>query len=161
MMRLKDQDFLSGVMFLLFGVAALATIYFYDKLSMGTAQRPGTGVLPAILAWCLVGTGVILMAKTVVVTSVPLSGWAWRPLIAVTVATMAFGELIDDLGLVLTMMLSLTICAAGTAETKWMEYSIFLAIMIFGGVATFIWLLGMPIPIWPPKMPSFLSFVLR
>lgn len=160
-MRLKDQDFLSGVMFLLFGVAGLATIYFYDKLSMGTAQRPGTGVLPAILAWCLVGTGLILMAKTVVVTSTPLSGWAWRPLIAVTLATMAFGELIDDLGLVLTMIVSLTLCAAGTAETKWMEYAIFLAIMIFGGVATFIWLLGMPIPIWPPKMPTFLSFVLR
>lgn len=160
-MRLKDQDFLSGVMFLLFGAAALVTIYFYDKLSMGTAQRPGTGVLPAILAWCLIGTGAFLMAKTVVATSAPLSGWAWRPLIAVTVATMAFGELIDDLGLVLTMVLSLTLCAAGTAETKWFEYTIFLAIMIAGGVGTFIWLLGMPIPIWPPRMPTFLFFILR
>lgn len=160
-MRLKDQDFLSGVMFLLFGVAALATIYFYDKLSMGTAQRPGTGVLPAILAWCLIGTGVLLMVKTVVATSAPLSGWAWRPLIAVTAAVVAFGLLIDDLGLVLTMIIALTLCAVGTAETKWLEYSVFLIIMIVGGVGTFIWLLGMPIPMWPPRMPSFLSFILR
>ena len=160
-MRLKDQDFLSGVMFLLFGAAALITIYFYDKLSMGTAQRPGTGVLPAILAWCLIGTGVVLMGKTVVATSEPLAGWAWRPLLAVTAATIAFGLFIDDLGLILTMIISLTLCAAGTPETKWFEYTVFLAIMIAGGVGTFIWLLGMPIPIWPTRIPSFLSFILR
>ena len=42
------------------GVAAL---WIGADYAMGTAQRPGTGVLPRILAWCLVGTGGLLWIK--------------------------------------------------------------------------------------------------
>ena len=101
------------------------------------------------------------MGKVVVSTGQQLAGWAWRPLLAVTAATVAFGSLIDELGLVLTMVIALSLCALGTLESKWYEFSVFLAVMIAGGVGTFIWLLGMPIPIWPTKMPTFLAFVLR
>jgi heme A synthase len=54
------------------------------------------------------------------------------------------------------MVVSLTLCAWGTPETRWGEYFVFLLIMLAIGIGTFIWLLGMPIPILPVKMPDFL-----
>lgn len=161
MNKAKDQDFGSGLLFILIGVASLLTIYYYDRLPMGTPQRPGTGVLPSILSWCLVGTGALLIVKTFFSPGERMEKWSWRPLLAVTAATIVFGLIIDDLGLVITMIIALTICALGTLETRWLEFSIFLVIMIAGSWALFIWLLGMPIPVWPVKAPTFLAPIIR
>lgn len=158
-MRVRTgQDFAAGLMFLLVGAGA---IWISADYPMGTAQRPGTGVLPHILAWCLVGTGAILIVKALLVGDVSVGGWAWRPFIMVTLATVAFGMLIDSAGLIVAMVASLTFCALGTPETRWLEFIMFLAIMIAIGVGTFVWLLGMPIPIWPVRVPDFLQFILH
>ncbi|MGE0766732.1 MAG: hypothetical protein AB7L90_09735 [Hyphomicrobiaceae bacterium] len=203
-MRVRaGQDFATGIMFALIGAAAL---YIGADYPMGIPQRPGTGVLPRILAWCLVITGFVLVLQSLVldmsvvrralptllgsvglgavmffggpavgineawcvlpvlvgfiaVMEILIPGTAWRQLAAVTLATVAFGMTVDELGLVVAMVLSLTICALGTAETQWREYIVFLAIMLALGVGTFIWLLGMPIPIWPVKVPGWLPFL--
>ncbi len=162
-MRVKwGQDLVTGLLFIGIGIGSLLTIYFYDKLSMGTAQRPGTGVLPLILSWCMIGTGVILGFKAITVTDEPISEWAIRPLVFVTLGTVAFGLLINDWGLILTMIISMTLCALGSLETRWREFTAFMGIMIALGWSMFIWLLGMPVPTWPVKwVPSFLSFILR
>jgi putative tricarboxylic transport membrane protein len=193
------------MLFALFGAAAL---YIGADYSMGSAQRPGTGVLPHILSWCLVVTGLVLILQgvlaeskvvrsalpTIVISAlasavlffggpaigisegwaalpiiigclvmmeVLLPGTAWRPLAAVSLATVVFGIVLDDLGLVITMILTLTICAAGTPETRWREYFLFLALMLVLGVGTFIVLLGMPIPTWPVRVPNWLFFLQR
>jgi putative tricarboxylic transport membrane protein len=159
-MRIKwGQDLATGLMFLAFGLGALWTIYFYDKLSMGTAQRPGTGVLPVILAWCLMGTGVLLAVKSVLGEDELLSRWAWRPLFLVTLAVVSFGLFVDDLGLIPTMLIAMTLCACASLETRWQEFAIFSAVMVLIGWGTFIWLLGMPVPALPTKVPSFLTSI--
>ena len=157
-MHIKDQDLTTGLLFILIGAAALWIGWDYPR---GSPQRPGTGVLPAILSWCLIGTGGVLLAKAAFVRGELIIGWAWRPLIAVTAASVALGVLIDDLGLVLTMIISMTLCALGTPETRWQEYVIFLAIMIALGWGMFIYLLGMPIPTWPVRFPPELDFIFR
>lgn len=158
-MRIRfGQDMATALLFIVVGIAALIIGWDYPR---GTPQRPGTGVLPAILSWCLVGTGGALVVKSVLAGDIEMGAWAWRPLIAVTAATIAFGLLVDDLGLVLTMIVSLTLCAIGTTETRWREYLIFLAIMIALGWGTFIWLLGMPIPTWPTKLQSYFNLIFR
>ena len=152
------QDFAAGMMFALVGLGAL---YIGADYPMGTPQRPGTGVLPYILSWCLVASGGILIVKALLSGDTRVGAWAWRPIIAVTLATLSFGLLVDSAGLVIAMVVSLTLCAIGTPETRWVEYGVFLLIMLGIGVGTFVWLLGMPIPVWPVKMPDFLSFILR
>ena len=63
-MRIRSsQDFATGLLFIVVGLAAL---WIGADYPMGTAQRPGTGVLPRILAWCLIGTGALLWLKAVV-----------------------------------------------------------------------------------------------
>ena len=145
-MRIKSQDFASGLLFVVVGAAAL---WISADYPMGTPQRPGTGVLPVILAWCLIGTGAVLWLKAALTDSPRLTSWAWRPAIMITLAIVAFALAVDRLGLVVTMIVSMTLAALGTPETRWREYLPFAVIMVAIGVSVFIYGLGMPIPILP------------
>jgi hypothetical protein len=154
-MRIKgSQDFAAGIMFFAFGAIALYVGWDYP---MGEAHRPGTGVLPHILSWFLMVMGAILIAKGVTTEDEGMGTWTWRPFICTVLAVVAFGLFIDDLGLIVTMILSLTICALGTPETRWREFIVFLALMIAIGVGMFVWALGMPIPTWPVRVPAWLT----
>ena len=54
MNRFLSKDFLSGLMFIGFGLIAL---YFGQKLALGTPVRMGPGYLPTALSWILAGIG--------------------------------------------------------------------------------------------------------
>jgi hypothetical protein len=48
---------------------------------------------------CLIATGGLLWLKATLVKGPPLTGWAWRPVIMITLATIAFALLVDQYGL--------------------------------------------------------------
>ena len=155
-MRIKGgQDFATGLLFIAVGLAAF---WIGADYPMGTAQRPGTGVLPRILSWCLIGTGALLWLKAVLTDGPGLTRWAWRPVIMITLATVAFALLVDRLGLVVAMLVSMTLAALGTPETRWREYTLFALFMVVIGVGMFIYGLRMPIPILPKNLPGALSW---
>jgi hypothetical protein len=146
-MRVKSmQDLATGLLFLLIGVGAF---YIGSTYSMGVAQRPGTGVLPRILAFCMMGTGTLLLIKSVLTEGPRLEGFAWRPLAMVTLAAVAFSLLIDRAGLIVTMVVSLTIAALGTPETRWREFALFIVMMVVMALGIFIYGLGMPLKVLP------------
>lgn len=150
-MRIKGaQDFAAGLLFITVGLVAL---WIGADYPLGTLQRPGTGVLPRILSWCLVGTGGLLWVKAVLADGPALTRWAWRPLLMITLATVAFALLVDRAGLVVAMLVSMTLAALGTPETRWREYALFSILMLVIGVGMFIYGLGMPIPIFPRELP--------
>ena len=149
------QDVATAVLFIGVGLAAL---WIGADFPMGTAQRPGTGVLPRILAWCLIGTGALLWLKALLSEGPKLTSWAWRPVIMITLATVAFALLIDRFGLVAAMLVSMTLAALGTPETRWREYTAFALVMVAIAVGMFIYGLRMPIPIWPKDLPGALSW---
>jgi putative tricarboxylic transport membrane protein len=146
-MRIRNaQDFLAGLLFIVIGAGAL---WISADYHMGTAQRPGTGVLPQILAWCLIGTGGLLWIKAFLSDGPRLGGWALRPLIMITLAIIAFSFLVDRYGLIAAMLSAMTLAALGTPQTRWGEYIIFAGIMVAIGVGLFIWGLGMPVRALP------------
>jgi putative tricarboxylic transport membrane protein len=145
--RLKSgQDLATGLLFAAVGVLGLLIGRDYP---MGTPVRLGTGVFPMILCWCLVATGAIVILKGVLTDGPRLTPWAWRPVIMITLATVAFALLIDRAGLVAAMLVSMTLAALGTHETRWREYIAFCVIMLAIGISLFIWGLGMPIRVLP------------
>jgi len=161
-MRVRfGQDLATGLLFLFIGIGAILTIYFYDHMSMGTPNRPGTGVLPLALSWCLIGTGTLLAIKSLLSGDSEITGINWRPLILVTAGVTVFGLAIDLLGLFLTMTLSMSICAAAMTETRWGEYAVFLAIMIVSSWAMFVCFLGMPINACPAAVPCDLCWIVK
>ncbi|MFM9850096.1 MAG: tripartite tricarboxylate transporter TctB family protein [Hyphomicrobiaceae bacterium] len=146
-MRIRSgQDFVTGLLFIVVGIGA---IWIGADYAMGTAQRPGTGVLPRILAWCLIGCGGLLWIKAFLSDGPDMGAWAWRPLIMITLALIAFSVLIDRAGLVVAMLVSMTLAAFGTPQTRWIEYAIFAIIMLVIGVGMFVYGLGMPVRALP------------
>jgi hypothetical protein len=97
----------------------------------------------------LIGTGALLWIKAAITDGPRLTGWAWRPAIMITLATVAFALLVDRFGLVVAMLVSMTLAALGTPETRWREYALFALLMIAIGIGVFIYGLGMPISILP------------
>ena len=146
-MRIKSsKDFTTGLLFLAIGIGAY---YIGSTYNMGSAQRPGTGVLPRILAWCLIGSGLLLAIQAMLQEGPKLEAWAWRPLIMITAATIAFALLVDQAGLVIAMIVSMTLAALGTHETRWREFAMFMVLMLALGLGIFIFGLGMPIKVLP------------
>ena len=146
-MRIRStQDLATGLLFVAVGLAAY---WIGADYNMGSAQRPGTGVLPRILSVCLMGSGILLWIKALVADGPGLGHWAWRPMIMVTLATIAFALLIDPAGIVVAMVVSMTLAALGTPETRWREFVVFSLIMLAMGLGMFIYGLGMPIKVLP------------
>lgn len=145
--RIKSsQDLATGLLFLIVGIGAF---YIGSTYNMGTPQRPGTGVLPRILAYCLIGTGLLMGIKAVLVEGEALQRFTWRPLVMVTVAVIAFSLLIDRAGLVAAMVVSMPLAALGTPETRWREFALFMVVMLAIGLGVFIYGLGMPLKVLP------------
>jgi|SRR5436190_22847937 hypothetical protein len=146
-MRIKgSQDLATAILFVAVGLSAF---FIGADYPMGTPQRLGTGVLPRILAWCLMGTGILLLIKAILAEGASLTGWAWRPMVMVTLAVAAFALLVDRAGLMVAMLVSMTLVALGTPETRWREFAAFSVLMLFVGAGVFVWGLGMPISILP------------
>jgi len=142
----SSKDFATGLLFLAIGIGAY---YIGSTYNMGTPQRPGTGVLPRILAWCMMGSGLLLVVQAMLQQGPKLDAWAWRPLIMVTMATVAFSLLVDRAGLVIAMIVTMTLAALGTHETRWREFAMFMVLMLAIGLGIFIYGLGMPIKVLP------------
>ena len=86
-MRIRGgQDFATGCC-----SSALASSRFGSAPTIRWVRRtPRHRVLPRILAWCLIATGGLLWIKALLADGPGLTRWAWRPVIMVTLATIAF-----------------------------------------------------------------------
>jgi len=145
--RLKSgQDLVTGILFALVGGFG---IWIGRDYPMGTPVRLGTGVFPMLLCWGLVGIGAILVVQALLTNGEKLTRWDWRPLIMIGLATIAFSLLIEPAGLVAAMVVSMTLAALGTHETRWLEFAMFSVIMVVVGLGLFIWGLNMPIKVFP------------
>lgn len=142
----SGQDLLCGAMFALIGAGALWVGRDYP---MGTLLRLGSGVFPWLLSWGLIGVGAIVFVKGLLTDGPRLTGWAWRPVILITLAAICFALLIEPAGLVVSMAVLMGLGALAGDGHRLRELSIFLAIMLVLGVGIFIWGLGMPIKVFP------------
>lgn len=142
----SGQDLLCGAMFALIGAGALWVGRDYP---MGTPLRLGSGVFPWLLSWGLIGVGGIVFVKGLLTDGPRLTGWAWRPVILITVAAISFAVLIEPAGLVASMLVLMAFGALAGDGHRRRELSIFFAVMLLLGVGIFIWGLGMPIKVFP------------
>ena len=142
----SGQDLLCGAMFALIGALALWVGRAYP---MGTPLRLGSGVFPWLLSWGLIGVGGIVVVKGLLTDGPRLTGWAWRPVILITLAATSFALLIEPAGLLVSMLVLMGLGALAGEGHRWRELSIFFAVMLLLGVGIFIWGLGMPIKAFP------------
>jgi hypothetical protein len=121
---------------------------------IGTALRMGTGYVPRLLCWILLGLGTVVLVQGLraAQTERPLSSAdmsAWRPVIFVTASLVIFGLSIEHLGLVLSILLLIGVGSMAARELRPIETIVAALVLIALSWGIFILGLGLTIPVWP------------
>jgi len=116
--RFLSKDFLSGLMFIGFGLIAL---YFGQKLALGTTVRMGPGYVPRMLSLILIGLGILVCVVGLVAGSEPVEKPKWKPIVMVTIGIICFALLFERAGLIPAMVVLILIASLGGEEFKLKE----------------------------------------
>ncbi len=147
---LARKDVLAG---LLFSAVALLGLWLSRDYPIGTALRMGTGYVPRLLCWILLGLGVVVLVQGLREAQagrvLAAGGSAWRPLVFVTAGLVIFGLTIERLGLVVSIFLLIGVGAVAARELKPVETLAAALALIVLSWAVFILGLGLTIPVWP------------
>ncbi|MGH8692193.1 MAG: tripartite tricarboxylate transporter TctB family protein [Burkholderiales bacterium] len=148
-MRVLNKDFLAGLIFLAFGLAA---IHIADNdYPMGTAMRMGPGNFPVMLGGILGLFGVYLAARGLGWPEKTPGRvvWEWRPVSCIVAAMLAFGFLMPRLGLVPALVAMFLVAALGGREFRWREVLVLTVLMTAFAVVVFVYVLKLPFQLFP------------
>lgn len=115
MNRLLGKDFLSGVLFIAFGLAAL---WFGRNLPAGTAVRMGPGYVPHMLAYIMLVLGLIIAVVALYAGSEQVETPKWRPITMVTIGIVVFALLFETTGMFPALIALVLIASLGGTEFK-------------------------------------------
>ena len=115
MSRLLGKDFLSGVMFIAFGLTAL---WFGRHLQMGTTVRMGPGYVPHMLAYIMLALGGIIAVVALLTPGEITEAPKWKPITMVTIGIVCFGLLFESTGLIPALIVLILIASLGGDEFK-------------------------------------------
>lgn len=118
MSRFLSKDFLSGLMFIAFGLAAL---YFGQKLALGTTVRMGPGYVPRMLSIILLGLGGLICVVALVTGGEMVERPKWKPITLVTIGIVCFALLFERAGLLPALVVLVLISSLAGEEFKLVE----------------------------------------
>lgn len=146
-MRIKHpKDFWAGMMFIAFGVAAIAIGSSYP---LGTAARMGPGYFPRILGILLIGLGALVALRAFRLQGTPLAKTPWRPLLVILASVVVFGITMQPLGLVIATILLIVISSLASPEFTWKASLISGAVLALFSVLVFVYGLKLQFAVWP------------
>lgn len=148
---LARKDVLAGLLFV--GVGLLG-LWLSRDYPIGTALRMGTGYVPRLLCWTLLGLGGVVLVQGLREAQSPRlssSGQvsAWRPVVFVTASLVIFGLSIERLGLVVSILLLIAVGAVAARGLRPLETLAAAVVLIVLSWGIFILGLGLTIPVWP------------
>jgi uncharacterized membrane protein YidH (DUF202 family) len=136
----NNKDFLAGLIFIIIGLAAL--VISQKNYPMGTSTRMGPSYFPTVLGGIMAALGLCVMVRGLI-KGVKIEGvWGIRPLVLVSLGFVAFGFLIDKLGLAPALFALFFISALGGHQFK--EVLILAIVMTTASWCIFIYGLGLP-----------------
>jgi len=136
-----SKDFWVGVMFLVFGIFAIGAGYSYP---FGSTFRMGPGYFPIILGGILICFGLVLMVKGFKRPERIVWIWSLRAMIVLPIVLVAFGFLIERVGLVPSLVVVVICSAKAGPKFRWGEALLLAMGLTFLMVAIFVWGLGVP-----------------
>ncbi|MGH8851862.1 MAG: tripartite tricarboxylate transporter TctB family protein [Casimicrobiaceae bacterium] len=142
----RPKDFLAGLLFVAFGVAAIVIARTYP---MGTAARMGPGYFPRLLGILLILLGAALSLRALRGQGPPLAGWKWRPVTIVLSSVVAFGMVLTHAGLVLSTIGLIAVASTASHEYRFRESLVSGIVLAVLSVGVFVLGLKLQLPIWP------------
>jgi len=142
--RLLSKDFLSGLMFIVFGLGAL---YLGRNLQIGTPVRMGPGYVPHMLAYIMMALGGIITVVALITPGEQTEAPKWKPITMVTIGIVCFAALFERAGLLPALAVLVFIASLGGEEFKLTEVLGAMAVLAVLCVLVFKIGLGMNISI--------------
>ena len=145
---LTRKNVLAGLFFM---AVAAAALWISRDYPIGTAVRMGTGYIPRLLCWLLLGLGAVVFAQGLLqgVSESAEPGQRRRPLFFIPAALLVFGLTIERLGLALATLLLVAVASLAGREFRPLETLVTAAVLIALVAGIFVWGLGMALPILP------------
>ncbi|QCK86486.1 tripartite tricarboxylate transporter TctB family protein [Phreatobacter aquaticus] len=143
----KRADLWAGAMFIAWGLFALAAGY---DLPLGRAGRLGAGYAPRLLAFVLIGIGVLLAVRSPFTHDEAELTIAWRPLVVIVGSVLAFAALLNSAGLIVAVVASVGLASFASPDNGWRSAVVLGLSLAFFSWALFVKGLGLPIPVWMP-----------
>jgi putative tricarboxylic transport membrane protein len=143
------KDVLSGLMFMAVAVFGLWASRNYP---IGTALRMGTGYVPRLLCWVLLGLGGVIFLQGLRAADERgafAGATNLRALIFVPASLLVFAYTINRFGIVVATVLLVGVGSLAGRGMRLYEVAGAAVVLVFLTLAIFIWGLGLPIPVWP------------
>ena len=146
-MRIRSpKDFWSGLFFI---AVAIGFIGLSRQYNMGNMHRMGPALFPTLVGTLLAGLGLIMALRSFAIDGPPVPRFHARPILISMIAIVLFGVALQNSGLVAAVTALVIVGAVASSESRVLEtVGLTLALIAFS-VAVFVWLLGLPIPLWP------------
>ncbi len=146
---LGRKDVLAGLMFMAVSAFGLWASWDYR---IGTARSMGTGYVPRLLCWILLGIGLFVFAyglRAADERDAFAGDRNWRALVFVPASLLVFAYSINRLGVVVATVLLVGVGSLAGREIRPLEIVGSAVVLVFLTLAIFIWGLELPIPVWP------------
>jgi hypothetical protein len=146
-MRIRSpRDFWAGLLFI---ALAAGFMLLARQYNLGNMHRMGPALFPILVGALLVALGAIIAARSFVIDGPPVPRLYARPIGISLFAIVLFGIALQRFGLVAAITLVVLVGALAARESRALEtVGLALALIVFSA-AVFVWLLGLPIPLWP------------
>jgi hypothetical protein len=146
MVRVKSpQDFWAGVLFVMFGCAAL---WIGRGYAFGTSSKMGPGYLPAVLSWALLLVGGVLVVRALAIEGPAIERSRLWPQLLILASIVVFALTIERLGLALAVVAVTIMAALASREVRPIEALALALGLALICVVLFVQMLGQPFAVW-------------
>jgi len=108
----------------------------------------GPGYFPRVLSGVLVVFGLVTLVRGLKSGEKVQGTWGWFPLVMLTVSLVAFGFLMEHVGLIPALVVMLFTSAYAGKEAKFREIAVLTVFMCVAATAIFVWGLKLPYPLF-------------
>ena len=142
----SPKDFWAGLIFVAIGVGFILLALQYR---LGDLHRMGPAMFPILVGGLLALLGAIIVLRSLVLEGERVPRFYARPIGVTLFAIVLFGLALQWLGLVAAVAVLVLIGAYAARDVRPLENVALAGVMILFSVAVFVWLLGLPLPLWP------------
>ena len=142
----SPKDFWAGLIFIAIGLGfvLLASQYRY-----GDMHRMGPAMFPTLIGALLALLGAVIAVRAFAFAGEPVPRFQARPLAVSLLAIVLFGVALQWLGLIAAVVVLVLVGAYAARDVRPLENVALAVVMVVFSVAVFVWLLGLPLPLWP------------
>ena len=146
-MRIRSpKDFWAGLFFI---AVALGFILLARHYGTGNMHRMGPALFPILVSTLLALLGLIIAVRSFAIDGPPVPRFHARPIIISLAAIALFGVALAHLGLMAAVAVLVLVGALASRESRPLETIGLVVVLIAFSSVVFVWLLGLPIPLWP------------